>query len=56
MRFLVTSDGKQHELDRMVTRLIARAHQLPDDHPERQILLVGARFLQRLARRLKERG
>jgi hypothetical protein len=55
MRFPVTFDGKHHDLDRLADRLVARAHRLPDDHPERQILLVGARFLQRLARRLKER-
>lgn len=51
----MTSDGKQHELDRMAEQLMVRAHRLPDDHPERQILVVGARFLQRLARRLRER-
>jgi hypothetical protein len=50
----VTSNGTLHELDSLVERMMARANQLPDDHPERQILIVGARFLQRLARKLKE--
>jgi len=49
----VSTDGTHDKVERMARELLARARELPVNHPERPILLEGARFLLRLARRLK---